>query len=232
MGEHRLVQQIALHVAVNLGIPVAYLSTIKSRAVVLRDLITLDARIAQHDLYRNTLSEQEWQNFSKSAEKTCSAPIIISDISADPRVLWKEVKKLCNSNSRPGLIIFDRVPSGDDSSSEIGRRLSTVSEELISIARSNNVPVIALAGVSRNVEKRKWKSPMLKDVASVDGIHWYADTVITLFRESVYDPDTDQPELVDVSILKSFYTGLTGGFQLEFNQQSGYFSDFQLRAVI
>ena len=65
---------------------------------------------------------------------------------------------------------------------------------------------------------------MLKDVASADGIHWYADTVITLVREAVYDPDTENPDFAQVSVLKSFY-GLLGGFQLEFSQPSGHFSE-------
>ena len=227
MCEEKLVKQIALNVAINQGIKVAYFSTGKSRSVVLSNLICLDAKIGWNDLNCNRLSEQEWQSFSKSAEKICGAPIIINDISADPRVLRKEVKKLfSNSDSKPGLIIFDKVPSGDDCNSAIGRKLSTFSEELIGIARNNNVPVIALAGISRDVEERKYKSPMLKDVASADGIHWYADTVITVVRDVIYDPDTVHPDFAHVSVLKSFY-GLIGGFQLVLNQPSGYFSQLQ-----
>lgn len=226
MCEDNLVRQIALHVAINQGIRVAYFSTEKSREVVLRNLITLDARIGLHDLRRNSLSEEEWQRFTTSADRICGAPIIINDISADPEVLRKEVKKLCtHSMSRPSLIIFDKVPSGDDSRSAIGRKLSTFSKYLIEIARNNNVPVIALAGISRGVEKRKCKSPMLKDVASIDGIHWSADTVITLVRDSIYDPDTEFPDFAQVSVLKSFYAPCDGGFQLECNQRSGYLSE-------
>jgi replicative DNA helicase len=76
------------------------------------------------------------------------------------------------------------------------------------------------------VEERKCKSPILKDVASADGIHWYADTVITLVRDVIYDPGTEHPEFAQVSVLKSFY-GLMGGFQLVLNQPSGYFSEIQ-----
>lgn len=229
MGQNILVRQIGLHVAINLGINVAYFSTEKNRELALRNLISLDAKVEWHGLHRNTLSEEAWQNFSKSSKNICNAPIIINDASADPRVLRKEVKKLfLNSFNKPGLIIFDKIPTGDDCSSSIGRRLSSVAEELISIARNNNVPVIAIAGVSRDVEDRKCKKPMLKDVASADGIHWYADTVITLVRDVVYDPDTEHPDFAQVSVLKSFY-GLIGGFQLELSRQSQYFSEMQLK---
>ena len=101
--------------------------------------------------------------------------------------------------------------------------MSNMSEDIYRIARDNNVPVIALAGISREVEARKCKYPMVSDLASVDGLRWYADTVISLYRDEIYNPDTKEKGVSHISILKSFY-GCIGGFELH-HSAGGNFTD-------
>ena len=88
-----------------------------------------------------------------------------------------------------------------------------MSADIYRIARDNDIPVIALASISRDVESRKCKYPLLTDLASADGLRWYADTVITLYRDAIYNRDTEEKDTTHITILKSFY-GSIGGFEL------------------
>ncbi|MDD4930025.1 MAG: DnaB-like helicase C-terminal domain-containing protein [Gallionella sp.] len=213
MGKRQFVWQIALHIACELNKPVAYFSTGTSRTFLLRNMTGYAAQLDLHKMWQNELDEQEWQSFTEAAQKIAKSPLIINDSSADPCVIRKEAEWLCESDHAPGLIVVDNIPDRGNTDSAIGRHFSNMSEDIFRIARDNGIPVIALAGASRDVEHRKDKHVMLSDVASADGLEWYADTVISLYRDAVYDPDTEDKDQTRVEILKSFY-GRGGSFEL------------------
>ena len=213
MGKRHFVWQIAMHVASELHQTVAYFSTGMSRDFLLQNMTAFAAQIDFHRFRENQLNEQEWQSYMTAAQKIANSPLIINDSSADPGVIRKEAKWLCESDHPPSLIVIDKIPDQCDGSSAIGRRMSNMSSDVFRIARDNGIPVIALASISREVESRKCKYPMLSEVASADGLRWYADTVISLYRDAVYDPTTKEKDKTNILILKSFY-GYLGGFQM------------------
>jgi replicative DNA helicase len=213
MGKQQFAWQIAMHVACELKETVAYFSMNQSRATLLRIMTGFAAQIDLHRLRENQLNDQEWESYTSMAQKIANSPLIINDSSSDPRVIREEAKFLCKSDNSPKLIVVDRIPTQSDTGSEIGRRMSNMSADIYRIARDNGIPVIALAGISREVESRKCKYPMLADVASADGLQWYADTVITLYRDAIYNRDTEEKDTTHITMLKSFYGG-GGGFDL------------------
>ena len=105
------------------------------------------------------------------------------------------------------------MPMSLETSSKIGRLLGNVSYEIFRIARDFSIPVIVLAGVSRKIGWRKDQRPRLADIVSADGIVWYADTVLSIYREEFYDPYTAKKNQIEVNIMKSFY-GDVGCFNL------------------
>jgi replicative DNA helicase len=214
MGAQQFVWQIAMHVATELNETVAYFSTTQSRTFLLQNMTAYAAQVDWHQLRENQLNEQEWESYTSAAQKIANAPLNINDSSADPRVIRSEAKCLCESNQPPKLIVIDSIPSQSDSSSAVALRMSNMSADIYRIARYNGIPVIALAEVSRDVESRKCKYPMLADIASADGLQWYADTVISLYRNAVYAPETKEKDTTHISILKSFY-GCIGGFDMQ-----------------
>jgi len=213
MGKRKFVWQITMHVACELKQTVAYFSTGTSRTSLLQNMTAYATQIDGYRLRHNQLNEQEWQSFTLAAQKIANSPLIINDNSADPSVIRKEARLLCESDHAPSLIVVDDIPGQGDTSSAIGRRISNMSANVFRIARNNGIPVITLAGVSREVESRKCKYPLLSDVASADGLQWYADTVIALYRDAVYNPETKEKDTTHMSILKSFY-GCIGGFDM------------------
>ena len=218
MGKQQFVWQIAMHVACELRETVAYFSMNQSRTFILKNMTGFAAQIDLHRLKDNQLNEQEWESYTSMVQKIAISPLTINDSSADPRVIREEAKFLCKSDNSPKLIVVDRIPTQSDTGSEIGRRMSNMSADIYRIARDNGIPVIALAGISREVESRKCKYPMLADVASADGLQWYADTVITLYRDAIYNRDTEEKDTTHITMLKSFYGG-GGGCALN---RSGY----------
>ncbi len=213
MGAQEFVWKIALHVACELKQPVAYFSAGKSRNLLLQNMVAYSAGLRRFSLRKNDLSHEEWQDFTATAHEIFQSPLFINDRSADPRVIRKEAKSLFESGTAPSLIVVDSIPERDDSESQIGQRLSRMSAEVFRLARENDVPVIALAGISGDVEEREDKHPKLADVASADGLHWFADTVISPYCSAVYYPEKDgEPQ--DIGVLKSFY-GCIGGFEID-----------------
>jgi len=221
MGKRQFVWQIAMHVACELNQTVTYFSTKKSRALLLQNMTAFAAQIDGHRLRNHQLNEQEWQSFSSAAQKIANSPLIINDNSADPSVIRKDAGLLCEFDHAPSLIVVDDIPGQGDTGSAIGKRMSNMSADVYRIARDNGIPVIALAGISREVESRKCKYPLLSDVASTDGLQWYADTVIGIYRDAIYDPETQDEDTTHISILKSFY-GCIGGFDLYKSSDGNY----------
>lgn len=214
MGAERFVRQIMLHIAEKNQVPVVYFSTEKSRAFVLREMVADIAQISPF-YYRDQygLLDEELQAVTSAAERLSEAPIIMNDASANPKDIRGDVELLCKSGYRPGLIVVDKLPRRLETSSEIGRLLGNVSYEIFRIARDFHIPVIVLADVTRKIERRECKRPRLADIANADGIVWYADTVLSLYREELYDPYTAKKNWTEFTILKSFY-GDIGWFDL------------------
>lgn len=216
MGKRQFVWQIAMHVACELQQSVAYFSTTTSRAVLLKNMTAFAAQVDLNPLGGSQPNEKAWQCFTSAAQKIANSPLIINDSSADPGVIRKEAKLLCESDHAPSLVIVDKIPAQIDKNNGIHSRcksMSNMSADIYRIARDNGIPVIALASISRDVESRKCKYPLLTDLASADGLRWYADTVITLYRDVVYNRDTNEKDTTHITILKSFY-GSGGGFDL------------------
>jgi len=223
MGAERFVRQIMLHVAENAQVPAVYFSTEKSRAFILREMVANTAQIFPHYYQHHSyLTEQDLQAIASAAERLAEAPIIINDNSANPRDIREHVETLCQSGNRPGLIVVDKIPRSIETSSKAGRVLGNMSYELFRIARDNQIPVIALASVSRKLEYRKDKEPRLAEIVSADGILWYADTVITLYKEAFYEPYTSRQNQTRFNVAKSFY-GDGGWFELLQDGHSGQF---------
>lgn len=214
MGAERFVRQIMLHVAEKNQVPVAYFSTEKSRAFVLREMVADIAQISPIYYRRQCkLLGEELQAVTSAAERLSKASIVINDASANPRDIRDDIDLLCESGYRLGLIVVDKIPRSLETSSKIGRLLGNVSYEIFRIARDFHIPVIVLADVTRKIERRECRMPRLADIVSADGIAWYADTVLSLYREEFYDPYTAKKNQTEVRIMKSFY-GDIGFFDL------------------
>ncbi len=190
MGKTSLCLNIATNVAINHNIPVAIFSLETSRTQLVLRMLCSEARVNSHKLRSGYLSQNDWPNLINMAGKISSSPIFIDDT---PGINIHELRaraRRLKSKQDMGLIIVDyiqlmqgsrnrRIENRQQEISEISRSLKELSREL-------NVPLIATSQLSRAVEQRMDKRPILSDLRESGAIEQDADLVLFIYREGYY----------------------------------------------
>lgn len=204
MGKSALMLLFVYFTAVIQRRPVVVFSLEMDQTELVERLACMDARIDSQRLKRGDLTEAEWARFSHSFARLCDAPIWVSD---NPVVDVKEVEKELHEFKAQigdlGLVAIDYVQlmSGDGSESR-QNEVSKISRQLKILARSVDVPVVALSQLSRKLEDRVDKRPMLSDLRESGAIEQDADVVIFIYRDDVYDPDSSDRGTAEIIVAK------------------------------
>src|SRR5690606_17964649 len=147
------------------------------------------------------LSDDDFAKLSEAMGEMAEAPIYIDD-TPGLSVLEMRTKARRAMHDQPlGLIVVDYLQLMQATNRTDGNRVQEVSEisrGLKLIARELNVPVIALSQLSRTVESRNDKKPMLSDLRESGSIEQDADIVMFIYREEYYNPDTDRKRITDL----------------------------------
>lgn len=218
VGKTAFALNIAQNVAVRAGIPVAIFSLEMSKEQLVQRMLSAEAFIDGHKLRAGMLDEEDWPKLSMGVSTLGNAPIYIDDT---PGITVPEMRsKLRRLKAQVGLgfvvidylqLIHGRRMPGENRQQEI----SEISRSLKHLARELDVPVVALAQLSRSVEQRQDKRPMLSDIRESGSIEQDADIVAFLYRDDYYDPETDKQNVVEVIIAKQ-RNGPTGKVELVF----------------
>jgi replicative DNA helicase len=165
-----------------------------------------------------TLDDDDWPKLSMGVSTLSNSPIYIDDA---PGITVPEMRaKLRRLKSEVGLgfvcidylqLIHGRRNSGENRQQEI----SEISRSLKQLARELEVPVVALAQLSRGVEQRQDKRPMLSDIRESGSIEQDADIVAFLYRDDYYDPESERKNIIEIIIAKQ-RNGPTGKVDLVF----------------
>lgn len=194
MGKTAFCLNIASHIAVREKIPVAIFSLEMSKEQLVQRILCSEAEIDQQRIRSGHMVMDDWTKLSTAMGKLGSAPIFIDD---SPGVSVMEVRskarKLKFEYPDLGMIIIDylQLMESDREGSRGDRvqEISTISRGLKSLARELDVPVIALSQLSRAVEQRQSKRPMLSDLRESGSIEQDADIVMFIYRDEYYHPD-------------------------------------------
>jgi replicative DNA helicase len=218
VGKTAFALNISQNVAVRAGLPVAIFSLEMSKEQLVQRMLCAEAYIDGHKLRNGTLEDDDWPKLSMGVSTLANAPIYIDDT---PGITVPEMRsKLRRLKSQVGLglvtidylqLIHGRRGSGESRQQEI----SEISRSLKQLARELEVPVIALAQLSRSVEQRQDKRPMLSDIRESGSIEQDADIVAFLYRDDYYDPESERKNIVEVLIAKQ-RNGPTGKVELVF----------------
>ncbi|MEC0239462.1 DnaB-like helicase C-terminal domain-containing protein [Paenibacillus dokdonensis] len=170
------------------------------------------------------LTENDWHSYSKALEILESLPIYIDDSPAMTiEYIRRQVKELRKKFQTLTVYIdYLQLIESERNFTKGNERVNYVSKQLKQIARTFNVPVIAISSVGRKCEERNDKRPLMSDLRESGNIEFDADVIIFLYRDDYYYPDTIRKGIIELIVAKGRKIG-TGTLQMVFNRKTGRF---------
>ena len=222
MGKTALAINIAEHVALNEGLPVAVFSMEMGASQLAVRIVGSIGRIDQMRLRTGKLKDEEWPRLTETIERLRkislhideTAGLTTSELRANARRLARQCGKL-------GLIVVDYLQLMSGSGSEGENRateLGEVSRGLKMLAKELQCPVLALSQLNRSVETRTDKRPLMSDLRESGAIEQDADVIMFIYRDDYYHKDSKEPGVAEVIIGKQ-RNGPTGMLKLLFRRE-------------
>ncbi len=227
MGESTFALGIASHVAMGLKLPVVVFSMNMPALQVAQRLVGSTGKVDQYRLQTGRLEDIDWVNTNKAFEKLKNAELFID---GTPGLT---VDQICSrtldtfaQHGRLGLVVVDNlqcinpVISGKGSS----QHWNSVMSSLKNLASELNTPIVLLSRLTRSLENRKNKRPRFSDLPACE-IGQFADLLLFIYRDEVYDKDTPKPGTAEIIIDRNRF-GPSGAIRLNFAGSFGCFYDF------
>lgn len=200
------------------NIPVAVFSLEMSKAQLGKRLISGTSCVNSQKISTGRLEDSEWQRIIKASDILSKRPLYIED-SAEINILQLRSKaRQLKRQKGIKLIIIDylQLLASERKRDNKVQEVSDISRQLKILAKELNIPVIALAQLSRSVEARQDKRPMLSDLRESGSIEQDADIVMFLYRDEYYKTDTNNKNLAELMIAKH-RNGSTGTVNLYYH---------------
>jgi replicative DNA helicase len=221
MGKTALAINIAEHVALNEGLPVAVFSMEMGASQLAIRIVGSIGRIDQQRLRTGKLNQEEWPRLTEAMEKLRNVSLHIDETpSLTPMELRANARRLARTCGKLGLIVVDYLQlmsgntssnNGDNRATEIGE----ISRGLKMLAKELQCPVIALSQLNRSVETRTDKRPMMSDLRESGAIEQDADVIMFIYRDDYYNKDSKEPGVAEI-IIGKHRNGPTGTVKLAF----------------
>ncbi|MEJ6480529.1 replicative DNA helicase [Nostoc punctiforme UO1] len=220
---------LAHNIAASYKLPVAFFSLEMSKEQLTQRLLASEAQIESSYLRTGRLSQTQWEPLSRAIGILSEMPIYIDDT---PNITVTQMRSQARRlqaevGTELGLIVIDYLQLMEGAGDNRVQELSKITRQLKGLARELSVPVIALSQLSRGVEARTNKRPMLSDLRESGSIEQDADLVIMLYRDEYYSPDTPDRGIAEVIIAKH-RNGPTGTAKLLFNPQFTKFQNLKI----
>lgn len=220
MGKTAFCLNLAYNVAALYKLPVAIFSLEMSKEQLVQRLLASEAEIESGYLRSGRISQSQWEPLSRAIGMLSEMPIFIDDT---PNITVTEMRSQARRlqaevGTNLGLIVIDYLQLMEGAGDNRVQELSRITRKIKGLARELSVPVIALSQLSRGVEARTNKRPMLSDLRESGSIEQDADLVIMLYRDEYYNPDTPERGIAEIVIAKH-RNGPTGTVKLLFDPQ-------------
>ena len=238
MGKTAFAINIAEHVAMNEGLPVAVFSMEMGAAQLAVRIVGSIGRIDQGHLRTGKLTDEEWPRLTEAIEKLRDISLHIDETAGlTAAELRASARRLARSCGKLGLIVVDYLQLMSGSASDNENRateLGEISRGLKMLAKELGCPVIALSQLNRSVETRPDKRPMMSDLRESGAIEQDADIIMFIYRDDYYTKEASkEPGVAEIIIAKQ-RNGPTGMVKLAFlkpltrfeNLASGGYGDF------
>ncbi len=198
MGKTAFVLNITENILKNYKLPIIFFSLEMSKEQLIYRLLSNETGISQTRLKLGNLYKEDWNQLKKSIQLYSKLPFFIND---EPNItiydLRAKIKKIIFEQGNIGLIVIDYLQlllNSKIKSENRVQELSQITRSLKAIAKEFQTPIIALSQLSRNVENRINKRPILSDLRESGSIEQDADLVLMLYRENYYNSTTEKFE--------------------------------------
>lgn len=220
MGKTAFVLNIAEYVAVKSNITTAIFSLEMSKEQLVKRILAMNSKVDSQRMRSGELQDDDWVKLVESANAIGNSNLIIDDT---PGISIGELRSKCRKfklEKNLGLIIIDylQLMSGGKKVESRQQEISDISRSLKALAREINAPVIALSQLSRAVEQRPDKRPMLSDLRESGAIEQDADVVMFIYRDDYYNHDSEEAGISEIIIGKQ-RNGPTGTVKLGWQSQ-------------
>ena len=217
MGKTTLALNIAQRIAVKDKKPVAFFSMEMSKEQLAQRLLCAQAQIDAQNMRRGFLSQDEWQRLTRAVGPLSEAPLYIDDTASLSAMDVRAKARRLKAERGLDVIFIDylQLMRGYSRSENRQQELSEISRSLKALAKELNVPVIALSQLSRAVEKRPDRRPILSDLMESGGIEANADMVLFIYRESYYNKEVEKANVAEIIVAKQ-RNGPVGTVELYF----------------
>ena len=236
MGKTAFALNIAEHVAVQEGLPVAVFSMEMGASQLALRVVGSLGRIDQQHLRTGRLRDDEWERLPEAASKLSEAPMFIDESPGlNPAELRARARRLARQyGGTLGLIVIDylQLMSGSSNSSDENRAtvLGEISRGMKGLAKELQCPVLALSQLNRSVETRPDKRPMMSDLRESGAIEQDADVIMFIYRDDYYNKDSKEPGVAEIVLAKQ-RNGPVGTVKLTFLKPLTRFDNLALGAA-
>lgn len=217
MGKTAFVLNMTEYIALHSEKTIALFSLEMSKEQIVKRMFSMNSHVDSQKIRIGNLVDEEWNRLVASVQRIGNSHLVIDDTSG---VTVSEIRSKCRKLKMEqglDLVIIDylQLMSGGNRRRNENRQqeISEISRSLKVMARELDVPVIALSQLSRAVEQRPDKKPMLSDLRESGAIEQDADVVMFLYRDEYYNPDTEEKGMAEVNIAKQ-RNGPTGSVKL------------------
>ncbi len=234
MGKTAFALSVANHAAKTHASSVAFFSLEMSKDQLAQRLLSMESGVDSHRLRMGNIHPDEWTIMLEAANVLANTNVMIDDT---PAASINEIRTKARRLYADGgldLIVIDymQLMSGQSSNGRgqenRQQEISYISRSLKNLARELNVPIVALSQLSRAVEQRADKRPMLSDLRESGSIEADADVVLFVYREDYYVEDTDRQNIADILVAKHRH-GATGTVSLYFRKELTQFRDLEIQ---
>jgi len=230
VGKTSLGISIARHAA-NLGQHVAIFSLEMSSEQVVQRMVSAETGIDAQRLRLGDLREDEWPLFVRATGRLSDLPLFIDDTPSISVLQMRTKARRLHAEHGIDLMLVDylQLMTTDDRRNESRvQEVSYISRSLKGLARELDIPLVGLSQLSRAVEQRSDKRPILADLRASGSLEQDADVVMFIYRDELYNPETEDQNIAEIIIAKH-RNGPTGTIQLFFRDRLAQFLDAETR---
>lgn len=234
MGKTAFSLTMGLNIIKTSKLPILFFSLEMSKEQIMYRLLAMETNINQMRLRSGKLYRNDWIKLNKVIKIISKLPFFVDDTSdLSIQDIRSKIKTIIFEQTQIGLIVIDYLQLMQNSKLKLENRvqeLSQITRSLKNIAREFNVPIIALSQLSRNVENRVNKKPILSDLRESGSIEQDADLVLMLYRNKYYNSKAElerTPDLTDLIVAKQ-RNGPTGTIKLKFDEKRTKFLNIDL----